>query len=181
MADKYVALLRAINLAGKNAVGMADLRAMMERLGMKDVQTLLQSGNVVFTGARRSDESTEKLFEAASLKTFGFATDYFVRSAADVQAVIASNPFPKEASADPGHLLVVFLKDVATPSTVKALQAAIKGREVVRAGGRHAYIYYPDGVGRSKLTAGLIEKHIGCRGTARNWNTVLKLGAIVNA
>jgi uncharacterized protein (DUF1697 family) len=180
MADKYVALLRAINLAGKNAIAMADLRAMLGRLGMTDVTTLLMSGNVVFANGKASPASLEKRLEAESARTFGFATDYFIRDASDLQAVIRNNPFPKEAAADPGHLLVVFLKDDATPAAVKALQAAVKGREIVRAKGRHAYIYYPDGVGRSKLTAALIEKHLGCRGTARNWNTVQKLAAIVN-
>jgi uncharacterized protein (DUF1697 family) len=177
---RYIALLRAINLAGKNAVAMADLRAMLGRLGMKDVTTLLMSGNAVFACGNTSPASLEKKLEAASAKTFGFATDYFIRDANELQAVIEGNPFPKEATADPGHLLVVFLKDTATPPALKALQAAIKGREIVRAKGRHAYIYYPDGVGRSKLTAALIEKHLGCRGTARNWNTVQKLAAIVS-
>ena len=179
MAEKYVALLRAINLAGKNMAAMADLRAMMERGGFENVQTLLQSGNVVFAAGRRAPASIEKTLEAAFAKRFGFASDHFIRSGAELQSVIAGNPFPKEASADPGHLLVVFLKDDATPAAVKEMQAAIKGREIVCAKGRHAYIYYPDGVGRSKLTAALIEKHLGCRGTARNWNTVLKLAAAV--
>ena len=181
MAEKYVALLRAINLAGKNMAGMADLRAMMERAGFEGVQTLLQSGNIVFAPGRRAPASIEKALEAAFAKRFGFASDHFVRSGPELESVIAGNPFPKEASADPGHLIVVFLKDDATPAAVKMLQSAVKGREIVRAKGRHAYIYYPDGVGRSKLTAALIEKHLGCRGTARNWNTVLKLGAILSA
>jgi len=180
MAERYVALLRAINLAGKNAVGMADLRTMLGRLGMTDVTTLLMSGNAIFASGKASPASLEKTFETASAKTFGFATDYFIRDARELEAVIGDNPFPREASADPGHLLVVFLKEAPTPAAVKALQSAIKGREVVRAKGRHAYIYYPDGVGRSKLTAALIEKHLGCRGTARNWNTVQKLAAIVS-
>jgi len=64
---------------------------------------------------------------------------------------------------------------------VAALQAAIKGREVVRAKGRHAYIVYPDGIGRSRLTNVMIEKKLGTRGTGRNWNTVLKLAALTGA
>jgi uncharacterized protein (DUF1697 family) len=179
MADKHIALLRAINLAGKNMVGMADLRAMLGRAGVEDVQTLLQSGNVIFAAGRRSPASLEKALEAAFAKRFGFESDHFIRTGGEIAAVIAGNPFPKEASTDPGHLIVVFLKDETTAPAVKALQSAIKGREVVRAKGRHAYIYYPDGAGRSKLTAAIIEKHLGCRGTARNWNTLLKLAAAV--
>src|SRR5262245_14104868 len=179
MAERYVALLRAVNLAGKNAVAMADLRAMLGRLGLTDVTTLMMSGNVVFGCGSASPASLEKKLEAASTKTFGFDTDYFIRDARELRAIIKDNPFPREASADPGHLLVVFLKDAATAAAAKALQAAIKGREVVRAKGRHAYVYYPDGIGNSKLTAALIEKHLGCRGTARNWNTILKIDGML--
>jgi uncharacterized protein (DUF1697 family) len=86
--------------------------------------------------------------------------------------------FEAEAKSDPGHLVVMALKDAPAASAVKALQAAIKGREIVRAAGRHAYIVYPDGIGRSKLTNALIEKTLATRGTARNWNTVMKLAAM---
>ena len=70
------------------------------------------------------------------------------------------------------------LKHAPTPAAVTSLQDAIKDREVVKARGRHAYFLYPDGIGRSRLTMTLIEKKLGTTGTARNWNTVLKLGAL---
>jgi len=79
---------------------------------------------------------------------------------------------------DPARLIMMCLRDAPTADQVKALQAAIKGREVVKAIGRQAYIVYPDGQGRSRLTIQLIEKALGTRGTARNWNTVLKLGEL---
>jgi uncharacterized protein (DUF1697 family) len=178
----HVAFLRAINLAGKNTVAMADLRAMVESHGHRKAQTLLNSGNVVFECAgRRECAAMERAFESAAEKAFGFAPDFFIRTADEMAAVVAGNPFPKEADRDPGHLLVVFLKDAPEPAAAKALQAAIAGREVVRVKGRHAYIYYPDGVGRSKLTAALIEKHLGTRGTGRNWNTVLKMVSVASS
>jgi uncharacterized protein (DUF1697 family) len=91
---------------------------------------------------------------------------------------VARNPFPAEAERDPAHLTVVFLKDAPKAKAVEALAAAIRGREVIQADGRHLYAYYPDGVGRSKLTHALIESKLGTRGTARNWNTVLKLAQL---
>jgi uncharacterized protein (DUF1697 family) len=97
----------------------------------------------------------------------------------DWKAVIAGNPFSEEAARDPGHLLVVALKDAPDRAAAAALRNAITGREVVRVRGRHAYIVYPDGIGRSRLTTVVIEKKLGTRGTGRNWNTVLKLGALV--
>ena len=94
---------------------------------------------------------------------------------------MTANPFPAEAKSDPGHLVVMCLKSAPGREAVSALQQAISGREVIRAKGREAYIVYPDGIGRSRLTTALIEKKLGTRGTARNWNTVMKLAALADA
>lgn len=172
----HIALLRAVNVAGRNKLPMAPLRALLEELGMEDVRTLLQSGNAVFNSKVRPADRLEKQIEAAVAKRFRITTDVFIRTADEWRRVIAANPFPKEARSDPGFLHVMALRDAPGRAQLAALEGAIKGRERVRLGGRHVYIVYPDGAGRSKLTATLIEKHLGTRGTARNWNTVLKLG-----
>lgn len=174
---KHIALLRAGNLAGINKVGMADLRELLVGLGFTEVQTLLQSGNVVFEATGKI-AALEQTLERAAAKQLGLDTAFFVRTAKEWQAVIDANPFPREAKDDPSHLLAVIVKGEVDPKNVIALQKAIVGREVVRAKGRCAYIVYPDGIGRSKLTSALIEKKLGTRGTGRNWNTVLKLAAL---
>jgi uncharacterized protein (DUF1697 family) len=174
----HIGLLRAVNLAGHNKVAMGDLRELLTRLGMQDTRTLLQSGNVVFRSDGGSTTELEHLLEDATEERLGFRTDFFVRTATEWKAIIASNPFPKEAELAPNHLLVVLLKESPDRSAVAALQKAITGREVLRATGRQAYIVYPDGIGRSRLTTALIEKKLGTRGTARNWNTVVKLGIL---
>ena len=171
----YVAVLRAINLGAHNRIAMADLKQMLIALGYGNPQTLLVSGNAVFTAPGSSSARIESALEAASTSQLGVTTDYFVRSAKEWQGVITANPFPKEAKTDPSRLAMLCLRDAPSAAQVKALQATIKGREVVTAKGREAYIYYPDGQGRSKLTIAVIEKALGTRGTARNWNTVLKL------
>ncbi|HJZ76408.1 MAG TPA: DUF1697 domain-containing protein [Vicinamibacterales bacterium] len=176
--NTYIALLRAVNLAGINRVSMSDLRNVCATLGLQDARTLLQSGNIVFRSKVSSAEKLERLLQDAAAKELSVSTDFFVRSVAEWHAVIAANPFPDEAKTDPGHLLVMALKDAPARSAVAALQSAIKGREVVRANGREAFITYPDGVGHSKLTVKMIEQKLGTRGTARNWNTVLKLAAL---
>jgi uncharacterized protein (DUF1697 family) len=175
---KHIALLRAVNLPGHNTIGMADLKALVVGLGFEDAQTLLQSGNIVFTGGTKTTASLEQALERAAAKTLGLETDFLVRTATEWEALIDANPFPREAKDDPSHLLAVILKDEVSAENVAALQKAIVGREVVRAKGRCAYIVYPDGIGRSKLTNALIEKKLRTRGTARNWNTVLKLHAL---
>lgn len=174
----HIALLRAINLGSHNKVSMADLKALLAELGLKNPQTILQSGNLVFESAPRATAALEKLLETSAAKQLGLQTDFFVRTSTEWQQAIADNPFPKEAKLDPSHTVLMCLKDAPPPATVKALQDAIKGREVVKAKGRHAYFLYPDGIGNSKLTMTLIEKKLGTTGTARNWNTVLKLAAL---
>lgn len=174
----YVGVLRAINLGSHNKIAMSDLRAMLEKIGLEDPKTLILSGNIVFRSASSSVEKVERMLEAASTKHLGVTTDYFVRTAKEWRAIIDANPFPKQAKDDPARLVMMCLRDAPAPAQVTALQAAIKGPEILKAGGRQAYIVYPDGQGRSKLTIQVIEKHLGTRGTARNWNTVLKLGEL---
>jgi uncharacterized protein (DUF1697 family) len=173
----FIALLRAVNLPSHGKVAMSDLRDLATELGLADARTLIQSGNLVFSDGRKSGE-LERLLETEAEKRLGLRTDFHVRSAAEWKALIAHNPFPDEAERDPGHLIVMCLKDAPESKDVEALQAAIKGRETVRAHGRQAYLVYPDGSGRSKLTNALIEKKLRTRGTGRNWNTVLKLAAL---
>lgn len=178
---KHIALLRAINLAGVNKVGMADLRDLLASLGFPDAQTLLNSGNIVFSGGTKTTTALEQMLERAAAKQLGVQTDFYVRTAKEWQAVIDANPFPREAKDDPSHLLALITREEVSQASATALQKAIVGRELVRAQGRCLYIVYPDGIGRSKLTNTIFEKHIKTRGTARNWNTVLKLGALASS
>jgi uncharacterized protein (DUF1697 family) len=174
----HIALLRAVNVGGHGVVAMSDLRALFAGLGFDDVRTLLQSGNVVFRSSGRSTAAVEKRLEMEAEKRLGLRTAFLVRSAKEWDAMIAGNPFRNEAERDPGHLVIMCLKDAPEAAAVAALQAAIKGPEVVRAGSRHVYLVYPDGIGPSRLTIKVIEGKLGTQGTARNWNTVRKLAAL---
>jgi uncharacterized protein (DUF1697 family) len=178
---RYAALLRAVNLPSHGKVGMASLRACCEGAGLTEVRTLLQSGNVVFESAARKPQALESLLEKVAAKELGVTTEFFVRTGKDLARILAENPFPRMAKDDPGHLLVLFLKDRVTAAKVADLQKAIRDRELVRGEGREVYIAYPEGVGRSRLTMPMIEKKLGTRGTGRNWNTVGKLAALVQA
>jgi uncharacterized protein (DUF1697 family) len=175
----HVALLRGINVGGRNLVAMSELRDLLGSLGLSGVRSLLQSGNLVFHGGRRSGTALERLLEAETKKRLGVTADYLVRSSSEWQAIIERNPFRTQAERDPSHLVVMFLKSAPTSNGVKALEAAVKGPETIRADGRQLYIVYPIGIGRSKLTGVVIERTLGTRGTGRNWNTVLKLAAMI--
>jgi uncharacterized protein (DUF1697 family) len=174
----YVALFRAVNVGGRHPIGMPELREFAAQLGLDAPRTLLQSGNLVFRCPVRSTADLERLLEAEAAARLGLQTDVMIRSAADWRGIIDRNPFPREARNDPGHLLVVAFKRAPKPSDVTALRAAISGRERVEAVGADAYLVYPDGIGRSRLTTALIERTLGTRATGRNWNTVLKLAAL---
>lgn len=175
---QFIALLRAVNLGSHNKISMADLRAFAEKVGLDDVKTLLQSGNLVFRTGNSPTAALEKTLESSAAKRLSLQTDFFVRTAKEWQAIIAANPFPAEAKSDPSHLVMMTLREAPTRQAVADLAAAIKGRETLRANDREAYFVYPDGIGNSKLTIALIERKLGTRGTARNWNTVLKIGAV---
>ncbi|HEY3132341.1 MAG TPA: DUF1697 domain-containing protein [Acidobacteriota bacterium] len=177
----HVALLRGINVGGHRQVAMSELRDLLTQLGFLDARSLLQSGNLVFRSESRTSASLERLLETEAEKRLALQTDFFVRTAEEWKTIIANNPFPKEAERDPGHLVVMFLKHAPDVKDVRALQAAITGPEVIRAEARQAYIVYPSGIGRSRLTNILIEKKLGTRGTGRNWNTILKLADLLKA
>jgi uncharacterized protein (DUF1697 family) len=170
-----VALLRAVNVGGANRLAMADLRAAMERSGLADVRTLLQSGNAVFSSSRRSTSADERAIRSSLREHCGIDTDVFVRTAAAWHAIIDGNPFTAESRTDPAHLLVMVFASAADRASATRLHASIAGRERVAIAGTHGYLVYPDGIARSKLTGTLLERTLATRGTARNWNTVLKL------
>lgn len=174
----YLALLRGINVGGKNKVAMADLRAMFEAAGMRDVRTLLQSGNVVFDAAK-SPAVLEGLLQARSAADLNLRVDYFVRDAAQWRAIVKANPFQQQARAEPGRVAVTCLKSAPGSEDMRNLLAAVSGQEQLSLRGRELYVYYPDGIGKSKLDAALIDRKLRVSGTARNWNTVLKIDALL--
>lgn len=176
----YVALLRAVNVAGKS-LAMSALRDFAAALALTDPRTLLQSGNLIFRSTGDKPAELEKLLEREAERRLGVTIEFLVRSSKELNSVIANNPFPAAARRDPAHLLVMFLKEEPPADAVAALRKAIVGREKIEADARQLYILYPDGIGRSKLTTSLIEKKIATRGTGRNWNTLIKLAAAAAA
>jgi uncharacterized protein (DUF1697 family) len=177
----YVALLRAVNLGGDTVLKMEDLRNVLAALGLKDVRTLLQSGNAVFRAPTVPPASVELRLERELERRLRLSTDLFVRTSEEWTEVVKGNPFPKEAKSDPAHLTVAFLKAAPQPAAWSALRHAIRGPERVEGAGREAYIVYPEGIGRSRLTPAIIERSLGTRATSRNWNTIQKLDSLASA
>lgn len=171
-----VALLRAVNVGGRK-LNMTDLQRMFESLGFVNTRTILQSGNVIFDSAKTTSAALDTFLETETEKRLNFSTNYFVRTAEEWNLVLERNPFRHEAKDDPSHLLVAPMKATPSMPDVAALRSAIQGREIVQAAGRELYVYYPDGIGESKLTVALVERKLRTRCTGRNWNTALKIQA----
>lgn len=174
---RYAALLRGINVGGNKKIAMAELRPMVESLGFSDAKTLLQSGNLVFSAKSQPMAKLEKTLEEATQKNLGVQCSYLVRDAAEWGAIIAANPFPKMAVSDPSHLTLTVCRERPDSAALKALRAEIRGAEEFEAVGRELYVWYPDGMGESKLALALSRNRLGTICTARNWNTVLKIAA----
>jgi uncharacterized protein (DUF1697 family) len=171
----FIALIRGINVGGNKLVKMADLKVRCEALGLSDVRTYLQSGNVVFRTAIKDRAKLAKDIEGA----LGVEAKVILRSAAELQKVIEANPMPAEAEREPKGFVVVFLEAKPAAAAMQSLRDAYSGPETMHLHGAELYIHYGAGMGKSKLTNVLIERKLGVAGTARNWNTVTALRALV--
>jgi len=177
----YVAFFRAVNLGGTTQLRMTALRDVLAGAGYAEVRTLLQSGNVVFRSNETDSGAVEQAVEGRIADALHVRTEVFVRTDREWRSVVTGNPFRAEAVHDPAHLMVLVLKDAPSPDAWRSLSEGISGREVARGAGRHGYLVYPDGVGRSRLTLDRIERTLGTRGTLRNWNTAGKIDVLLSA
>jgi uncharacterized protein (DUF1697 family) len=174
----HIALLRAVNVGGRKVL-KDDLLGLAQDLGFDDAKTLLASGNLVLWGQGASDAEMERRLEDGLEKRMGLRTEFMVRSPAELKAIIAGNPFPDLVETRPQHLVVNFLKHSVPIADVEVLRASITGRERFEARGKELYIEFIDGIGESMLDRDWRKTRKAPVGTARNWNTVLKLAAMV--
>lgn len=176
-----ICMLRGVNVGGHNKIKMDALKALCLSLKFKTPQTFIQSGNVIFCADEKDMAKLKNRIEDALEKKFGFRPSVVLRTIVDLQSVIAKNPFAKRKGIEPGRLLVNFLADDPGKEARKQAQAIATGPEEVHLIGREAYIYFPDGQGRSKLPWAKIERTLGTFGTGRNWNSVTKMLAMAEA
>lgn len=168
-------MLRGVNVGGHNRIKMEELRALCGSLGLLDVQTYVQSGNVVFRTKERSLAPLAKRIEDGIQRKFGFRPGVLLRTTSEMRAAIAKNPFANRQGIDPARFLVTFLH--AEPDAeCRGNALAIKTfPEELRIDGSEVYIYFPNGMARPKMSWPRIEKALKTWGTGRNWNTVMKL------
>jgi len=170
-----ICMLRGVNLGTHNRVKMEALRAVCESLKLREPQTYVQSGNVIFKTDERDLVKLVKRIEGAIEKRFGFQSDVVLRSTAALREVIARNPFAKRRGIEPSKLLVTFLAgDPGEEARVK-VRAIRCAPDELFIEGSEAYIYFPNGAGRPTLSWATIPKMLKVSGTARNWNSVVKM------
>jgi uncharacterized protein (DUF1697 family) len=161
----YVSMLRGVNVGGSSRLKSDALRRAYEALGFKDVRTLLQSGNVLFRSGLQDRGAIARRIKQELERELGLRIEVVLRTLAEFAATVERGPVlsPK---ADPAKLLVMFLAELVKWH---------KGPEMLELRGPEVYLYYPEGVGRSKLSGAVLEDRLGVSGTARNWNTLTKM------
>ena len=170
-----ISMLRGVNVGGHNKIKMDALRALYESLKLRDAQTYVQSGNVIFKSDERDLARLAKRIEDGIERKFGFRPDVILRTATEMRDVVARNPFAKRRGIEPGKLLVSFLaSDPGEEGREKVRQMKCDPEEL-RAEGRELYIYFPNGQGQSKLSGAALEKALKTPATGRNWNSVTKM------
>lgn len=171
----FISLLRGINVGGRKKIKMADLRALYLELGFQNPRTLLQSGNVIFEAADAELAELGARIEAGISQRFGFEAGALLRRPETFRATLADHPFSAEQLERGSHAMIVFLSGAPAERDVGALVAKNPGREAISASGAALYVFYTDGVARSKLDTKRIESTLGVLASARNWNTCQRL------
>ena len=169
-----VALLRGVNVGGRNKLPMKELAAMFVDAGCNNVRTYIQSGNVLFRVEPTLDQDIPSLISASILSRFGYRVPVVTRTARELRGIVQANPF-MERGDGPDKLHVAFLSEVPAHANVEALDANRSAPDEFAVLGREIYLCCPDGLARSKLTNDYFDSRLAATSTMRNWKTVLKL------
>ncbi len=170
-----ISMLRGVNVGGHKKIKMDALRALYESLKLSDAQTYVQSGNVIFRTEERDLASLGKRIQNGIGRKFGFRPDVILRTASELRDVIARNPFAKRRGIEPSRLLVTFLAEDPGAEARDKVRSIEADPEELRIESRELYIYFPNGIGRAKLSLAAIERALKTPGTGRNWNSVTKM------
>ncbi len=176
-----ISMLRGVNVGGHHRIRMEALRALYASLGFRDIQTYVQSGNVVFRPAGPAKNAASDLAQLARKiekgieQSFGFRPDVILRTTAEMRDVIARNPFAARKDVEPNRLIVNFLADHPSPEAREKVLNLKTDPEELRMDGREIYIYYPAGMARPSLPWAAIDRILKTPGTGRNLNTVRNL------
>jgi uncharacterized protein (DUF1697 family) len=173
-----ISMLRGVNLGPHKRVKMDELKALYASLKLREPQTYVHSGNIIFKTDEKDTDRLAKRIESGIEKKFGFQCDVVLRTTAELRNVITRNPFAKRRGIEPSKLLVTFLAgDPGDEARKKALAFETEPEEM-HIDGCEAYIYFPNGMARPKMSWPKIERALQVSGTGRNWNSVVNMLAM---
>ena len=181
--SKYISILRGINVSGQKKIKMVDLTLLYQKLGLSDVITYIQSGNVLFTAMSEGGDKTaiKTMIEQAIEQQYGFEVPVEIRSVSEFNHLLDRMPFTElNLENDGTKLLFTFLSEVPSSEKVSALEKFVIAPEQLVVDETSVYIHCPNGYGKSKLLNTFIEKKLGVTATTRNWKTVTKLCQLAN-
>jgi uncharacterized protein (DUF1697 family) len=179
MPATYLALLRGVNVGGKNRLPMKSLVEIFARAGCENVRTYIQSGNVLFNADPGAVERLPGLIASRITDSFGYKTPVVLRTASQLCQIVANNPF-LEAGVAEDALHVMFLVDQPAPECVGTLDPQRSQPDAFVVRGQEIYLRYPNGLARSRLTNSYFDSRLATTSTARNWRTVTKLLELAN-
>ena len=171
----YVAILRGINVSGKNKIKMDALKSSFSSLGFEQVQTYIQSGNVVFRYQETNSGNLEELINKQILKDFGFEVPVLVLDKKQLANIVKNNPFAVDENREPQFLHVTFLKENPSNVDEEKIKGYVKSGEKFVISDGVVYLYCPHGYGKTKLNNNFFESQLKVSATTRNWKTTLKL------
>ncbi len=178
--NSWIALLRGVNVGGRNQVSMESLREICVSIKLRHPQTYIQSGNVVFGSPETDPAKLAQRIESAIEQRCSFRPSVMLRTAAEMRDVVERNPFAGRNNIEPARLAVFFLPETLAEKIAQKVRTINVGPEEIHPSGRELYIYFPDGQGKSKLQP-VLERTLKMPATARNWNTVVKLLSLAEA
>jgi uncharacterized protein (DUF1697 family) len=168
----YISLLRGINVGGHKRIKMELLRTSFEKLGFEQVQTYIQSGNVIFKSAKLSPSKLSKRIEETMLSDFGFPVSVVTRTVGEMAETVGNNPFLKERDIDLEKLHVMFLSDAPAAAALKKVAELVAAPDQSRCLGKAIYLYLPNGAAGSNLMKSPLDRLLSVVTTTRNWRTV---------
>lgn len=177
----FIAMLRGINVSGKNHLAMPDLTRMVAGLGLDNVQTYVQSGNVIFAAPDQEMTALALRIQSQIKQAFSLDVPVVMRSGPEMQRIHDNNPFLTTRNENPDFLHVTFLAAPTSPARVQGLSIQNAGADKYVIRDREIYLYCPGGYGRTKLTNTVFEKKLGVQATTRNWKTVTALAELAAA
>jgi uncharacterized protein (DUF1697 family) len=176
----YIVMLRGINVSGHKTIKMEDLRALCDDLGFRNVETYVQSGNIIFQSQVENPATISRRIGAKIIEFFGFEVSVMVRTSNEMRNVISNNPFLKENGIDSSKLHVTFLSEIVQKTSLEKLAELSTSPDRFHPAPREIYVYCPSGYGRTKLSNVGIEKALSVAATTRNWKTTTKLLEMVS-